>query len=497
MLLFIKLIQPKPGRISYIFGTVLVVLVLIALMLPEYQVQAEIKPTTTATVSATSLNQATLTPSPTVSPTVTPVTATVTPTVTITPTAVVSTTPGVSTATPTPSPAPNPSATVITPTAGTATPADEAASQQAKAEQEKKEKEKQEALAKARNYILSAGEPDAATIDNWLARCNSPQLLEAAPGKTIGQTYLELGWKYGINPAYAVAFFTKESTCGTAGSNLAAHNFGNIRWTPGYPTLDGVWRAYSSWTEGMEDWFKLLRDNYLGRGARSLADVLPVYAPESENDTTLYMNQVMGWVDALMAASPDRNINLKASWYCEATGFQIGWDFLDYWNNHGGVTTLGWPIGNQQYEDNRIVQYFERGVMEYHPENQPPYQILLRNLGQSAGKSQPPVAEKSTLAVPGSIYFSETGHWLDGRFAQAWKEWGGLAQFGYPIAEPEVQGTYLIQWFERARFELDLSAAKAPITLGLLGREALTPKLPDNVERNNSTKFYKGDNQRY
>src|SRR5689334_9868455 len=106
MLPFIKLIQPKPGRVSYIFATVLVVLVLIALMLPEYQVRAEIKPTATATVAATPINQATFTPSPGVSPTVTATvtvtpTMTITPTVTITPTAVVSTTPGVTTPTPT------------------------------------------------------------------------------------------------------------------------------------------------------------------------------------------------------------------------------------------------------------------------------------------------------------------------------------------------------------------------------------------------------------
>ena len=28
-----------------------------------------------------------------------------------------------------------------------------------------------------------------------------------------------------------------------------------------------------------------------------------------------------------------------------------------------------------------LVQYFERAVMEYHPENRPPYDVLLSQLG--------------------------------------------------------------------------------------------------------------------
>jgi Mannosyl-glycoprotein endo-beta-N-acetylglucosaminidase len=147
---------------------------------------------------------------------------------------------------------------------------------------------------------VTVGEPTAAAIDNWLARFGSPHLQEAPPGQTIGAVYVKFGRKYGINPAYALAFFTKESTCGTAGSNLASRNFGNIRWTPGYPTIDKVWRAYNSWTDGLEDWFKLITNEYLARGLRTVEQILPIYAPPFENDTELYIAQVKQWSRAIM-----------------------------------------------------------------------------------------------------------------------------------------------------------------------------------------------------
>jgi hypothetical protein len=153
-----------------------------------------------------------------------------------------------------------------------------------------------------RNWDITRGEPTAAAIDRWLAKYNSPHLKEALPGETIGQTYLRMGRQYGINPAYALAFFTKESSCGTNGSNLGAHNFGNLRWREGFPSLDKVWRAYPDWTTGMEAWFYLLKEYYINDlGKLTVDEILPVYAPSSENDTQLYINQVKLWVSEIMA----------------------------------------------------------------------------------------------------------------------------------------------------------------------------------------------------
>ncbi|HEX2916240.1 MAG TPA: NlpC/P60 family protein [Chloroflexia bacterium] len=162
-------------------------------------------------------------------------------------------------------------------------------------------------------FDITKGEPSPGAIDRYLSNCDgqgvrSPQLDEAPAGETIGQVYIRMGRKYGINPAYAGAFFTKESSCGTAGENLAAHDYGNIIWTPGYPRYPAegliaghAWRSYLTWTDGMEDWFRLVKFEYVNRGLTRIDDIIPVYAPSSENNTQEYIEQVKARVRKIMA----------------------------------------------------------------------------------------------------------------------------------------------------------------------------------------------------
>jgi hypothetical protein len=61
--------------------------------------------------------------------------------------------------------------------------------------------------------------------------------------------------------------------------------------------------------------------------------------------------------------------------------------FLKYWQEHGGLAQQGFPISAEFQEKSDLngqtytVQYFERAVFEHHPENQPPYDVLLSQLG--------------------------------------------------------------------------------------------------------------------
>jgi hypothetical protein len=69
------------------------------------------------------------------------------------------------------------------------------------------------------------------------------------------------------------------------------------------------------------------------------------------------------------------------------TGHTVGGKFLDYWKSHGGLMQQGYPISEEFTEVSDLngkpytVQYFERAVFELHPENQPPYDVLLSQLG--------------------------------------------------------------------------------------------------------------------
>jgi peptidoglycan/xylan/chitin deacetylase (PgdA/CDA1 family) len=66
------------------------------------------------------------------------------------------------------------------------------------------------------------------------------------------------------------------------------------------------------------------------------------------------------------------------------TGHWLCWGFRDYWLAHGGLEILGYPISEEFQEDGRTVQYFERARFEWHPENQPPWNVLLAHLGRWA-----------------------------------------------------------------------------------------------------------------
>jgi hypothetical protein len=125
-----------------------------------------------------------------------------------------------------------------------------------------------------------------------------------SPATGTGQSWIDLGHHYEIDPAYAVAFFIHESSAGThpawAGhkpDGETTHNVGNII-CAGYPNCHGRFRDYDSWEEGIEDWYRLIDEEYIkGRGHKTLDDVLPIYAPAVENDVNGYVGTVKRLVD--------------------------------------------------------------------------------------------------------------------------------------------------------------------------------------------------------
>ena len=171
-------------------------------------------------------------------------------------------------------------------------------------------------------------------------------------------------------------------------------------------------------------------------------------------------------------AHPDPN-----TVYFPQTGHNLTGEFLRYWKSHGGLPIFGYPISEPFTERGYTVQYFERNRFEWHPENQPPYNVLLGRLGADgvAGRTFPKV--EPFVSSPGHQYFPETGHSLHFAFLGYWERNGGLAQFGYPISEElrEVSPTdgneYTVQYFERARFEYhpEYKGTNAEVLLGLLG----------------------------
>lgn len=71
------------------------------------------------------------------------------------------------------------------------------------------------------------------------------------------------------------------------------------------------------------------------------------------------------------------------------TGHMVGGKFRVYWESHGELAQQGYPLTEEFSETNKLdgktytVQYFERAIFEYHPENAgTPYEVLLSQLGK-------------------------------------------------------------------------------------------------------------------
>jgi TolB protein len=154
------------------------------------------------------------------------------------------------------------------------------------------------------------------------------------------------------------------------------------------------------------------------------------------------------------------------------TGKTVKGLFLEYWTAHGGLAQQGYPISGEEQEKSETdghvyaVQYFERAVFEWHPENHAEngdtsHEVLLSLLGnfrykQKYGDGAP---NQQPNNDPGSRLFTETGKRAGGAFLDYWLRNGGLPQQGLPISDEFVEVSdldgkpYKVQYFERAVFE--------------------------------------------
>jgi hypothetical protein len=113
----------------------------------------------------------------------------------------------------------------------------------------------------------------------------------SSPAAGTGQALYDLSMQYHIDDAYALAVFQKESSFGKYGAGFENHALGNIV-CAGYPTCNGRFRWYASWQDGYQDFYQLISREYVARGLSTVETITPVYAPSSENDTGLYIQQV-------------------------------------------------------------------------------------------------------------------------------------------------------------------------------------------------------------
>lgn len=137
----------------------------------------------------------------------------------------------------------------------------------------------------------------ASFIDQVLTDAHSP-----AAG--TGAALYSLGVQYGIDPAYALAFFHHESNYGTTGEATITRSLGNERCITDRPCIDAKQGGYAlmqSWTDGFDHWYSLIANLYIRQwGLKTVETIIPKYAPSSDgNNEQAYIaaveQDVMQW----------------------------------------------------------------------------------------------------------------------------------------------------------------------------------------------------------
>lgn len=116
-----------------------------------------------------------------------------------------------------------------------------------------------------------------------------------SPAKNTGKYFIAEGERTGIDSAYVVAMFIKESSAGTDPNwvgikpdKTTTHNIGNLRCYTYTPCYKGF-RDYDSWEAGIRATFDNLaayKDLY---GVVTIDDAIKIWSPSIENDTNGYV----------------------------------------------------------------------------------------------------------------------------------------------------------------------------------------------------------------
>jgi hypothetical protein len=195
---------------------------------------------------------------------------------------------------------------------------------------------------------------------------------------------------------------------------------------------------------------------------------IPGTTPEPANypQSTLYALDLpnTGWY----LSAPVPPSKAPGSIYFAETGHNLSGIFKQHWEKYGGLAQQGYPLTEPFREvsdtDGKAytTQYFERAIFEMHPENAPPYNLLLSLVGtfEYQRRYGPAGASGQRASTKNPRFFPETGHTIGGPFRAYWESHGGLSEQGYPITDEFNEKslldgkTYTVQYFQRAVFEL-------------------------------------------
>ena len=145
----------------------------------------------------------------------------------------------------------------------------------------------------------------------------------------------------------------------------------------------------------------------------------------------------------------------------EETGYWVTGEFLEFYERiPNAEVVLGNPFSSA-FDSNlskdpagTLIQYFERGRLELHPENPPGLRVTMTLIGEYLyDHDEIDGSVEFQPRTSGCRNFPHDGYPVCYAFLRFFEENGGIAQFGYPISELVFHEGRLVQYFQRARFE--------------------------------------------
>lgn len=187
-------------------------------------------------------------------------------------------------------------------------------------------------------------------------------------------------------------------------------------------------------TGGMHDW----------AGSMGIASFTPELWNGDDSDTAANLN-------ALKAVLTEATTLLPLPEARTVHGIIVPAVFWRYWQSHGGAERFGLPLVPAEQHNGRLVQYFERAILELHPEAQDtPALVQLAHVDD-----QTQIVDQRTHEVKPAFVQQQ----LVTAFAAAWEQGGGMATYGVPTSTITlgldlVNGSpRVVQYFERVRLE--------------------------------------------
>lgn len=198
------------------------------------------------------------------------------------------------------------------------------------------------------------------------------------------------------------------------------------------------------------------------------------------------------------AASFDANLKHNVANLVVSIGEQSGAaNFLDYYNGTGGLTRWGYPTSEVfQEEAGNLVQYFQRGVVDWHWRPDLKAYVIDRRLawdyfgGERAGGGNDQGTEPGTSNPNAGDPAGPWGHTVSDTavngtyvgFKGFYERLGGVQSFGYPKSEARVDTNaastlhidaatpgFIRQYFQGAVMEYHPETPSTPVQLRLLG----------------------------